>query len=153
MLSKDSLTKLADELLPELNLELVDLEIEQSRGRRVLRFFVDHPEGGVTVDECASASRKIALALDELEPENVPFILEVSSPGLDRRMARPRDFARFCGRRLQLRLRDAVEGRRNFQGVLKDAGEKAFTIETDGGDLVFGYDDVARANLVFEDGK
>jgi ribosome maturation factor RimP len=150
---KETLGKLADELLPSLGLELVDLELEISQHRRILRFFVDRPEGGVTVDECAHASRKLSAAMEESSPVEGAHIMEVSSPGLDRRVARPRDYKRFAGRRAKVRLKQGIEGRKNFDGVIEEAGEEGFTLVFGTERLALRYSNVARTNLVYEAGN
>jgi ribosome maturation factor RimP len=150
---KDTLEKLADTILPTLGLELVDLEVEVSQHRRVLRFFIDRPAGGVTVDECAHASRKLSAAMEEATLVEGAHILEVSSPGIDRRVARPRDYIRFNGRRAKVRLKQGLEGRKNFDGVITEAGEEGFTLVFGTERLALRYSNVARTNLVYEAGN
>jgi len=147
---KQRLIELADRVLADLSLELVDLELEFSGQRRCLRFFVDRPEGGVNIDECAGASRAIGWELEE-DDEIItgPFVLEVSSPGIDRRIGRPRDFKRFVGRTVKLKLGEPLDGRRNFSGQLAEADETGITVTTiDAGELRLDYGQVARANLI-----
>jgi len=147
---KQRLIELADRVLADLSLELVDLELEFSGQRRCLRFFVDRPEGGVNIDECAGASRAIGWELEE-DDEIItgPFVLEVSSPGIDRRIGRPRDFKRFVGRTVKLKLGEPLDGRRNCSGQLAEADETGITVTTiDAGELRLDYGQVARANLI-----
>jgi len=146
---RQSLIELADGVLEDLSMELVDLELEFSGKRRCLRFFVDRPEGGVTIAECASASRAIGWEIEEKEIMAGAFVLEVSSPGIDRRIGRPRDFRRFVGRSLKLRLGDAVDGRRNFVARLEAADDQGIMVATDDAVKIrLDYGQVARANLI-----
>ena len=147
---RQTLTELADEYLPGLGLELVDLELEFSGRRRIVRFFVDRPGGGVNVDDCAKASRTIGWEMEEREVLESGYVLQVSSPGLDRRIARPRDFQKFTGSELTLRLRQPIDGRRKFAGRLLSADERG--IELGVGEDVIGlrYDQIQRANLVYD---
>ncbi|MFH1530362.1 MAG: ribosome maturation factor RimP [Pseudomonadota bacterium] len=148
---RQSLIELADGVLGGLSLELVDLELEFSGSRRCLRFFVDRPEGGVTIAECASASRAIGWEIEEKAAMQGAYILEVSSPGIDRRIGRPRDYMRYVGRSLKLRLGDSVDGRRNFVARLESADERGIMVATnDAVMLRLDYGQVARANLVEE---
>jgi len=110
-------------VLPVLDVEgfeLVDLRYLQDAGRWVLRFYLDKP-GGVTVDDCERASRKIEAFLDMEDVMPASYSLEVSSPGLDRVLKREADFQRFAGRKVRVRTRTALDGQRKFKGVLKGA--------------------------------
>ena len=112
-----NLHELLETTVAGLGYELVD--IEQSPRGRVLRLFIDKPEkdGGIDVEDCALVSNQLTRVL---AVENVDYDrLEVSSPGLDRVLKKPADFARFVGSEINLRLRlPTSAGRRNFNGVL-----------------------------------
>ena len=146
---KRRLIELADEVLKDKSMELVDLELEFSEKRRVLRFFVDRLDGGVNIDECAAASRTIGWELEEGDIMDGAFVLEVSSPGVERRVGRPRDFIRFVGRDIKLRLTEPLDGRRRFTGRITAADEAGVTVDTtDTGLLRLDYGQVSRANLM-----
>lgn len=126
--------------------ELVDLQA--SNGGRLLRLFIDKP-GGVDIDDCAALSRQLSRVL---EVEGVDYErLEVSSPGLDRPLRKAQDFARFAGRKADVRMRtpDAT-GRRRFVGVLKGADEGRVSMELDGQTVALALEDIDRARLVPE---
>jgi ribosome maturation factor RimP len=101
-------------------LELVDVEFRGAGGKaRMLRVFIDKP-GGVTHADCESVSREVGTILDV--EDAVPggsYTLEVSSPGLDRKLTRPEEFARFVGSRVKLTTREPIEGNRFFEGRLE----------------------------------
>jgi ribosome maturation factor RimP len=141
------LKEIAEPVLAGMGYEVVDLQAS-NRGR-LLRFFIDKP-GGVTVDDCAAVSRHLSRVL---EVEGVDYErLEVSSPGLDRPLRKAADFARFAGRRAELRMRlpDAT-GRRRFVGVLRGVEGDAATLEVEGRQVTLRLQDVERARLVPED--
>lgn len=129
-----------------LGFELVDAQA--SNGGRLLRLFIDKP-GGVTVEDCATVSRHLTrvLAVEGIDYER----LEVSSPGLDRRLRRGADFERFAGHRAEVRMRTAdPSGRRRYVGVLRGAEAGRVQIELDGQTVALALEDVERARLVPE---
>src|SRR5688500_2184242 len=126
--------------------ELVD--VQASNVGRHLRLFIDKP-GGVTLDDCAAISRHLTrvLAVEGVDYER----LEVSSPGLDRPLRKAADFARFAGRKAEVRMRtpDAT-GRRRFVGVLRGAETGRVEIDLDGHTVALELDGIERARLVPE---
>ena len=124
--------------------ELVD--VQASNGGRLLRLFIDKP-GGVTLDDCAAASRHLTrvLAVEGIDYER----LEVSSPGLDRPLRKEADFARFAGQKAEVRMRtpDAT-GRRKFVGVLRGAEAGQVSMELDGRVVALALDDLDKARLI-----
>ena len=126
--------------------ELVD--VQASNGGRLLRLFIDKP-GGIGLEDCAAVSRQLSRVF---EVEGIDYErLEVSSPGLDRPLRKGSDFARFAGRRAEVRMRtpDAT-GRRRFVGVLRGAEAGRVQIELDGNTVTLELGDVDRARLVPE---
>jgi len=126
--------------------ELVD--VQASNGGRFLRLFIDKP-GGVTLDDCATASRHLTrvLAVEGIDYER----LEVSSPGLDRPLRKEADFARFTGHKAEIRMRTAdAGGRRRFVGVLRGAAGGQVSLELEGSVVALALEDVDRAKLVPE---
>jgi ribosome maturation factor RimP len=132
--------------LAGLGFELVDLQVS-NRGR-FLRVFLDKPDG-VTVDDCADVSRHLSRVL---EVEGVDYDrLEVSSPGLDRPLRRPADFARFAGHRVDVKMRLAdAQGRRRYVGLLRGVDGGSATVEVDGLAVTLPLDGMERARLVPE---
>ena len=126
--------------------ELVDVQV--SNGGRMLRLFIDKP-GGVGLEDCAALSRQLSRVF---EVEGVQYErLEVSSPGLDRRLRKAGDFARFAGHKAEMRMRTPdAGGRRRFVGVLRGTEEGRVKMELEGQTVALALDDVERAKLVPE---
>ncbi len=126
-----------------LGYELVDLEL--ANGGRLMRLFIDKA-GGVNVDDCAVVSNHLTRLL---VVEGVDYDrLEVSSPGLDRPLKRPQDFARFVGERAQVKVRLPLNGRRRFVGKLQNVGEVGIELDVDGELVSIGFSDIDKARLV-----
>lgn len=125
--------KLVETLLEQESAELVDLRYAKEGPKWVLRVFIDKP-GGVTLDDCAYFSDRIGSLLDSENAIGRSYILEVSSPGLDRVVKKPSDYQRFAGKAVKIRLKIAEAGQRNFhvkligfendKVVVDDAGKR-----------------------------
>ena len=130
-------------------LELVEAAFHRGGGRGLLRVTVDR-EGGVDLDSIASASERISRRLDLEGFDPGPYSLEVSSPGLERELKDPRDFARRLGEKVKVRTAQPIEGSRTFTGTLVLAGDREVRIATDGGERTVALDNIASARTVFE---
>lgn len=132
--------------LAGLGFELVDTQVS-NRGRCV-RVFMDKP-GGITVEDCATVSRHLTRLL---EVEGIDYDrLEVSSPGLDRPLRHPADFARFAGHKVEVKMRFAdAQGRRRYVGTLCGIEGATATVEVDGVPVALQLDGMERARLVPE---
>jgi len=134
---------LLETTLGGMGYELVGVE-RPAKGR-LLRIYIDKP-GGITVDDCAAVSHQVSRVL---AVENVGYDrLEVSSPGLDRLLKGERDFARFAGHKARVKVRMAVDGQRNFVGVVREAGASCLQLEVDGRVLSLELGNVETARLV-----
>jgi ribosome maturation factor RimP len=144
----DELRDALSPLLAADGLDLVDVEL----GPGLVRVTVDRP-GGVDLDGLAAANRIVSSALDELDPMPGPYTLEVSSPGVERRLRTPEQFARAVGETVSVRTLPGSGDVRRVQGRLAEADEHGFRLEgaeVAGGSLRLSYDDVERARTVFE---
>ena len=148
----NSLEQLLERTVGGLGYRLADFEYINSG--RMLRVFIEKQHeispgmiaGGTTLDDCASVSRQLQRVL---EVEGVEYErLEVSSPGLDRRLKKAADFTRFVGSEAQVRLRQPVNGRRNFVGTVRAVDGERVEFDFDGGRLDFKLADLDRARLV-----
>ncbi len=142
-------TALVEPVLDELGFELVDVEYLGAGGRRVLRIYMDRP-GGVNLDDCARVSREISVLIDvkDLVPES--YVLEVSSPGLNRRLKKEKDFVWAMGKKVKVRMKDPLEGRRNFAGRLEDMKEGMIVVALDKGRTELLIQDIEKATVVYE---
>jgi ribosome maturation factor RimP len=144
-MGEQDLRKLLDTTLAGLGYELVEVETAGGRGGVLLRVFIDR-QSGITVDDCALVSNHLTRLF---AVEGVDYgRLEVSSPGLDRPLRRPRDFLRFEGERAQIRMRVPIQGRRNFVGILRGADEREVRLEVDGALLSLELSQLDKARLV-----
>lgn len=128
-MSKDDIEKLIEPMLAQEYAELVDLTYLKEGPRWVLRVFMDK-EGGITLDDCAYFSERIGSLVDASGAVDRSYVLEVSSPGLDRVIKKEKDFARFAGKAVKVRLKAPEQGQRNFQGVLKGLIDGKVVIES-----------------------
>jgi ribosome maturation factor RimP len=154
---------LCEPYVQHVGFELVELQSGREAGGWVVRLYIDRPqapgnvddaaaallaEGMVSLEDCERVSRDISAALDVADVIPTAYALEVSSPGLDRPLRRERDFARFAGEKVRIRLASGVEGRRNFSGTLHGASDGAAEVECDGKRYRIPITDVVKANLV-----
>ncbi len=143
-------SRIAESLLPEFGMEMVDVEFRFERGRWTLRVFIDK-EGGVTLEDCATVSRDLG---DVVEGENIidrPYVLEVSSPGFDRPLRKEQDFIRSIGRLITIEMARPVNKRRNFTGRLAYVKDGTVRILVDDADLFeLPIDGIKRARIKYE---
>jgi ribosome maturation factor RimP len=143
-------SRIAESLLPEFGMEMVDVEFRFERGRWTLRIYIDK-EGGVTVDDCASVSRDLG---DMVEAENIinhAYVLEVSSPGLDKPLRKEQDFIRSIGKLIVIEMARPVNNRRNFTGRLAQVEDGTVRIMVDDADLFeLPLDGIKRARIKYE---
>jgi ribosome maturation factor RimP len=146
------LLEVIEPIVESHGLELVDVEAAGAGGHRVLRITVDTPlgDGQVPVDRCAEVSREVGTHLDAHDLLGGSYLLEVSSPGLDRHLARDKDFARAVGRVVRLETRRPQDGRRRFRGRLVGFEGGIARVEVDGREVAIAVADVARAHAVYE---
>jgi ribosome maturation factor RimP len=134
-------------LLKTLGLELFDLQFRREGHGWVLRVFIDSQEG-VTLDHCSDVSRQLGHYLDVEDFIDHPYHLEVSSPGLERPLRSLEDFNRFLGEKARVRLHDAVDGVKVFEGVIEDLIDGQIQLRlTDGGFIQFSFEQINKARL------
>ena len=132
-----------------LGFELVGIEYHPQGRRSLLRVYIDVPDG-VSVDDCERASRQISSVLDVDDPIHSQYVLEVSSPGLDRPLFTPEHFQRFSGNRVKLRVNPPFDGRRNFFGVLMGLRDNAVVVVEDEQEIAIPLHHIEQARLVPE---
>lgn len=140
------LPALLEKAVAEHGYELVDLEL--ANHGKLIRLFIDKP-GGVNIDDCALVSEQISNLL-AVEHDVDYERLEVSSPGLDRVLKKERDFERFAGQKVHMKLRVPLEGRKNFTGLLRGVAQGMVRVECEGVEHAVALSNIDRARLVPE---
>jgi ribosome maturation factor RimP len=130
--------------------EVVDVEWKVGK-QRFLRVSIDKPEG-VSHRDCQAVSEQLGVLLDveDLVPGSQHYVLEVSSPGLDRKLTKPGEFERFAGRLARISTTEPVEGGQFFEGRLAGYGEGQVKIEVQGRIIAVPFAAIRKANLVVE---
>jgi ribosome maturation factor RimP len=147
----DRISKVVSPILWALGLELIDVDCVGQGARSIVRVYIDKP-GGVTVDDCGRAHLAISPALDVADPFPHAYVLEVSSPGLDRAFKRIQDYRRALGKPVSLKLRQPIDGQWRVAGVLTEVTEQGVTIVVNDPrserTLLFGFDSIAEARRI-----
>jgi len=143
--------EIAERAASREGLEVVDVELLGGGRNRVLRIFIDKP-GGVTLEDCELMSVQVGTVLDveDVIPGN-SYKLEVSSPGVERKLTKPREFERFIGHKVKIVLREPVENQNQWVGALTGFQSGVVTLEPSPGKTIqFPLEQVQKANLKFE---
>jgi len=142
----DRVRALADPILLNEGMDLVDTEYRRESKGWVLRLTLDK-EGGVTLDDCTRVSHEVGRSLDVEDFIQTPYTLEVSSPGLTRPLKTEKDFMKYRHRLIKVKTVDSIENRRQFKGRLLRVSENQIEIEVEGGVFQIPLSNVAKANL------
>ncbi len=143
----ERLRALVEPAVARLGFEVVDIEFIS--GQKTLRIYIDGP-AGIDVDDCARVSRQVSALFDVEDPIPGHYTLEISSPGLDRPLARPADFTRFTGSMVKIKTALPVDGRRNFQGRLLGWDGERVSLEIDETRYDLAFENIEKARLVPE---
>ena len=127
----DELAKLLEPAIERLGYELADLEVRLGGKGGLVRVFIDKPEG-IDLDDCEKVSRAVSALLDVEDPVPGNYNLEVSSPGLDRKLTKVEHFQRFEGEIVKVKMRFPIEGRRRFRGTLVSSDDENIVVDVDG---------------------
>jgi ribosome maturation factor RimP len=143
--------EIAQRVAESEGLEIVEVEVKGGGVQRLVRIAIDKP-AGVTHADCELVSHHVGTILDV--EDVIPggrYTLEVSSPGVERKLLKPQDYQRFQGKKARISLRDPVEGRRNWEGMLGGLAEGSVVLETEPGKTrTFPLEQIQKANLKFE---
>lgn len=140
------LEQLVEPVVQSLGFEFWGLEYLGRRRNLLLRIYIES-ETGISVEDCAQVSRQVSAVLDVEDPIEGEYTLEVSSPGLDRPLYRLSHYDRFAGHQVQLKLRLAYEGRRNFSGLLKGVEGDEVILQVDAEEYCFPVESIERARV------
>nr|HID59887.1 ribosome maturation factor RimP [Desulfobacterales bacterium] len=133
-------------LLQAEGMELVDVEYRREGRGWTLRIYIDK-DGGVTLDDCVAVTRQLEYILDVKLDIEEPYLLEVSSPGLDRKLKKEKDFTRFRGRKAIVHTDSPVEGRRYFKGIIGGYAKGMVTLIVDGRPIAIPHKIIKKAHL------
>ena len=148
---EDAIWTMAEPLVLEHGMELIDVEYVKEGAEWYLRLFLDKEgDEGIDLDDCELISRKFSDILEEKDPITQAYRLEVSSPGIERPLKRTKDFQRFQGEKVQVKTFSEVEGKKQFIGILQETTEETVTLDVDGTTIAIPRKQIGKANLVWE---
>lgn len=134
-------------IVGSMGFELVDLQFRNEGHGWVLRVFID-AEGGITLDHCSRVSREVGQYLDVEEVIEHAYHLEVSSPGIERPLKALKDFERFAGKKCRLKLHEAVDGSKTFEGIIEPLDGDMISLSLEGKIIVkCRFEDLNKARL------
>lgn len=145
--SMSHLWELFEPVVTGMGYELVEIEHQPHSTNGVLRLYIDK-ESGIVVEDCSAVSRQISALIDVEDPISGHFNLEVSSPGLDRPLRRVKDFQRFSGEVVKIKTGMAIEGQRNFKGLLRGIENDQVIIECEDKEVRLPLSAIDKARLV-----
>ncbi len=147
--ASDKIWQCVEPVVTSLGYDFVGAEYGQGDNGMTLRIYIDK-EGGILLDDCAAVSHQLSAVLDVEEPIQTKYVLEVSSPGIDRPLFKLNDFIRFVGQRIKVRSYALILGRRNFSGLLKSVENDEIFIDVDGEVFAIPISSVEQAKLLPE---
>lgn len=147
---KEKVTGIIRPVINAIDIELDYIELNQMRGKALLRVFIDK-EGGVNIDDCERVSREVEAILDVEDPIPCSYVLEVSSPGLDRPLHGPGDFKRFAGRNVRVVTLQPVDKQSFFTGIIAAAGDSGIELLLpQDRQVTIAYENISKARLEVE---
>ncbi len=146
--TNEQLNELLAPLVADLGLEFVGIEFSPSRGSSLLRVYIDVSDRPVTIEDCERVSREISALMDVNDPIEGRYTLEVSSPGIDRPLFTPEQFARFVGSEARVHAALPIDGRSRFHGVIRAVDAEGVHIDQDGRDVLIAHANITKARLV-----
>ena len=148
-MTADELRNLLEPAIERLGYELTDLEVKLGGRSGVVRVFIDHPDG-IALDDCEKVSLAVSALLDVEDPLPGHYNLEVSSPGVDRKLTKIEHFQRFEGETLKVSMRFPIDGRKRFRGKLVSSDNENIVVEVDGESYSLPMATIDTARLVPE---
>ena len=147
---EERIRQVAERVASSEGIEIVEVSCRGGGRNRLVRIYIDKP-AGISHADCELISRELGTILDVEDLVPGPYRLEVSSPGLDRKLLKAADYERHAGRKARVRLRRPIEGRQEFTGRLAGYEQGEIALEVGAGSLLrFRFEDVERARLVVE---
>jgi ribosome maturation factor RimP len=147
---RERITDIAKRITDKAGFELVHCQVAGSKRSPIVRLFIDKP-GGVTIEDCAVVSREMEAILDQEDFIPTSYVLEVSSPGIERELFKIEDFERFAGQTARIKTSQAIDGQRNFTGTILSVEDRNIEFEDrTRGRVLIPFDSVAKANLMVD---
>lgn len=153
-MKKNELEKMVTEMVSPIisknNYELVDVEYVKEGPNQYLRVFIDKPNG-ITLDDCQKVSEELSVLLDEKDPIEENYYLEVSSPGLDRPLKNDLDFEKSIGKDIEISLYKRIDGKKKYIGKLKNFNNNEIVIEDENNnEVILNREFVSKVNLAIK---
>ena len=146
----EKLWDIGHEIVEAKGFELIDVEFVKESGNWYLRYYIDKP-GGVFLEDCEHVSKFLGELLDREDPIPYSYVLEVSSPGVERPLMKKADFDRFKGNYVRIKTFLKINGQKNFVGELKGLQNDSMALQTDEGEMInISLKDISKANLFFK---
>ena len=137
-------------IINDLGIDLVDIDLKKMGKKALLRVYID-TDAGVNIDACEQVSREVSATLDVEDPIPYAYVLEVSSPGLDRPLKKPSDFVRFTGNMVRVVTREAIEKQTFFVGTLAEATDREIVLHLPKEkEITITYDNISSSRLEME---
>ena len=146
----DQITEIIESVIEEQGYELVDVEFLKEGSDWFLRVYIDH-EKGIMIDDCAKISQIISVLIDEQDPIAQEYMLEVSSPGIERVLKKDKDFVRFKGNKVKIKLFAKFLERKQYVGEILDSDQQTLQIKTDDEVVNIPRELISKANLCWDD--
>ncbi len=143
----NELMELLEPVVTALGYEMLGIEYFKQKDGSMLRLYIDN-DAGITIDDCTRVNHQVIGVLDVHDPIKEKYLLEISSPGLNRPLFTLEQFKRYPGQEVKMRLREKLDGRRMIRGVIKAVEEKAVIVSDDGVDYLIPADVIDLAHLV-----
>jgi ribosome maturation factor RimP len=145
-MKQDKLSELLAPVVEDLGYVFWGLEYQVRKADALLRVYIDS-NNGISVDDCATVSHEISGILDVEEPITMAYILEVSSPGMDRILFSTQQFSEFLGSDVKIKLNQKVDGRRKIKGKINSVAGEEITMDTEEGQITIEFDKIMRARI------
>lgn len=147
---REAIGAIIEQVTSSVGLELVHWEIAGPRNNQALRIFIDK-EGGVTHSDCETVSHQVSALLDVEDLIADHYLLEVSSPGVDRPLYKRADYQRFAGNKVKLKTQQPIDGQRNFRGrLLGIEGDRVRLELENSGIIEIAFEQITKANIEYE---
>jgi len=141
--------EIGDRVAENLGLSVVDAKFKKEDGRQILRIFIDK-DGGVGINDCEEFSRAFESEIDKDDPIETEYLLEVSSPGVERKLKTEREFLHYIGALVDVKLFSQINGKKEFTGIIKEYNEGEIAFDCSGELLKINTKDAAYIKLHFE---